>query len=91
MRRIIRLPKSKFKIGDRVRVESHYNGPYYGHVIFTHRQLTKTASSKDDTQLTKPGVTVKCTWWDGIEDNIEIVAWDDETALCDEIPSNMPG
>lgn len=73
---------SKFKIGQKVRVEGHSTGDYLGVVIERHPALTKSASPYDDRLETKPGVTVKVTNWEGVEqDDMEIVAWDEETRL----------
>jgi hypothetical protein len=81
-RRIVRPPKSKFRVGQRVRVEADYTGDYFGVVTQTHPRLTKPASSRDDTSLTKPGITVRCDYWEGPVDYLmEIDAWDDEAQV----------
>jgi len=79
-RRIVRLPKSIYKVGDKVTVEGDAGGDYRGKVVATHGKVTKPRSSYDDTLETKPGVTVQVTWWDGspVDYDMKIDAWDSE-------------
>lgn len=88
METVIRAPRrilvrgSKFKVGQKVRVDGDSCGDYFGVVIERHVALTKPVSSYDDRNETKPGVTVRVSRWEGVDvsdDRMEIVAWDDET------------
>jgi hypothetical protein len=78
-RRIVRPPKSSYRVGQRVRVDGDAGGDYKGRIIETHGKLTKTAPY-DDTLVSEPGVTVQVDWWDGVpvDYDMKIEAWDSE-------------
>lgn len=79
MRRYVRPPRSKYRVGQSVRVDGGAGGDYKGRVIETHGKLEKIRFDYEDTE-THPGVTVKVSWWDGspIDYDMEIIAWDSE-------------
>ena len=90
-RRIVRS-LSAFRKGQAVRVDGGAAGDYFGTVIKTHNHMTKTVSAYTDETDTRPGVTVRVTFWDGVEHNgpddsafapFEIIAWDSETTAWD--------
>lgn len=74
---------SKFKVGQRVRVDGDATGDYVGRVTQTHVALEKLVSSFEHQTAKKPGVTVLVSEWEGmaIDYKMEIVAWDEETSL----------
>lgn len=87
MRRLVRPPKSTFKVGQRVSVDGDAAGDYVGTVIQTHGRLTKHVDAFTDDVDTRPGVSVRVDWWDGspVDYPMEIDAWDSETTLRDEV------
>jgi len=82
--------KSRFRVGQFVRVESEYNGDYFGLVTETHDAIKLyTDVMQPNHTETKPGVTVLVTRWEGCRrselpgEEMVICAHDDITSLHD--------
>ena len=79
MRRYVRPPRSKYNVGQVVKIDGDASGDYIGSVIETHGKLKKICLDYEGSK-TQPGMTVKVSWWDGnyIDYDMEIIAWDSE-------------